>query len=126
MKKILVFEDETKVGGIKSIVEARARTYSREAIRVRRVAEALPHLARGDINLVIIHHYDFSDVDELRKKFPKVKYAGYSGDLRVALECGGNDPRTAGAEFIRKFAEHYDFSLRDMGARLDEILLGEA
>jgi hypothetical protein len=125
--KVILLEDETKENGIIRGVEAHVKSVGGEMIRVTRPNSALPYLGKGDISLVVIHHYSepgkesFDDVDTLRAQFPNMKYAGYSGNLRIALEYA-HIPKNPAMEFIKKFKEHYDFALFNI-SQLSLLLL---
>ena len=125
--KVILLEDETKENGIIRGVEAHVKSAGGEMIRVTRPNHALPHLTQGNIDLVVIHHYSepgkesFDDVDTLRSQFPSIKYAGYSGNLRIALEYA-HVPNSPGVEFIKKFKEHYDFALFNIAGDLAQAL----
>ena len=120
--KILIFEDNTKQGRfIAPSIEVKARVYDLQTEKAKDLAEALSYLSNADIGLVIVHHSDFFHVDEMRRKFSDVKYAGFNGDLIVAREFGAASG-TIGEKFIRKFSEHYDHILYTLGNDLEDVL----
>lgn len=120
--KVLIFEDKTKEGRlIRNSVETKINAYCLESERAGTLDEAILHLSRGDIGLAVVHHSDFSDVDEMRKISPDIKYAGYSGNLRIAKEFGDSEG-SIGRGLIQKFSEHYDYILYNIGDDLDGVL----
>lgn len=121
--RVLIFEDEFKpeMQQIRDAVKKRVEVFGGNSQRVRGIREALEFLAQQDVDLVIVHHYDFSDVNKMREKFPNVKYAGYSGNLYICLETA-HIKRSGGAIYLKEFGEHYDYSIYDVGRSLDECL----
>lgn len=120
--KVIILEDTAKSNSIKLDVENRVKAFGGESQLVRRVGEATPHLAKGDIDLVVIHHYGFSDVRRLKVDFPRVKCAGYFGELEIHRQFAEINSRGIGAETIRMFTSHYDYVLYNLGECLDNVL----
>lgn len=123
--RVLLLEDKVKKNSIKRTVKNKVANLGGQTQYTATVWEALEYLAKEDIDLVVVHHYDFSDVDELRAKFPKVKYAGYNQDLWIVREFAGN-PKSFSAAFLKKFSAHYDYVFYGFGRDLNSILISYA
>jgi len=84
--------------------------------------EAHSELSQDDFGLVIIHHSGFRDVDSLKKRHPKLKYACYSANIYI-----DPSPGSIGEEFNNKMLEHYDYLIpwSEIPETLDRIVLGK-
>jgi hypothetical protein len=81
-----------------------------ESELVKSLDEAESRLAQGGVDWMVIHHYDFYEVDKLKALYPKVKYAGASAFL---FEEGMRRPSSFAEEYWNKMQEHYDLLLPD-------------
>jgi len=124
--KILVLEnpgEHTSIetaGSIYYHIESWVGLENGESELVRSVEEADSRLHKGDIDWVIIHHYNNRAVDLLRENHPNVKYAASSAWLYSKEEC--SEPGTMAYEFKRKVEKHYDFLLHDLDVSISKIM----
>ena len=67
------------------------------------LGEALDFLRREHPEVVLIHHFAFSEVDEMREVFPGAEYFGYSG-----INSRKPVPGSVGDAFSQMMIDHYD------------------
>ncbi|MFH1365141.1 MAG: hypothetical protein ABIH28_00985 [archaeon] len=77
-----------------------------EAELAKTFSEADARLQKRGIELVIIHHTNFKEVEFLKRKYPDVLFWGYSNALVDRENC---PPRTYAAKFRDDFEKAYDF-----------------
>lgn len=88
----------------------------REVVVANTTVEALAALSAKEFDLVIVHHYDFSAVDSIRSKYPRIKVAAYSANIIDHFE-----PGTLGEELDLRMREKYDFMLNARSGITEQI-----
>ncbi len=86
---------------------------------VQDIKEAERILQQEKVDYLIIHHSSFSDVDNLRPKFPNVKFVGTSGMLLPQNKCR---PGSIAEEYRNNMAAHYDVLLDDWDEEVHKML----